>query len=81
MRPVLVTGENADAGGREFQVFRVIVSPAKQRRWPIYLVAAIVIIFVAKYPVAAAHVASKIGVLAGEVARDLSVFVSHVHLG
>jgi hypothetical protein len=37
MRPVLVTGENADAGGREFQVFRVIVSPAKQRRWPWYL--------------------------------------------
>ena len=63
------------------EVFRVHVSPAKQRRWPKYLAAAILILFVVKYPAAAAHVASQIGVLAGGAARGLSVFASHVHLG
>jgi hypothetical protein len=43
--------------------------------------AAILVLFVVKYPAAAAHVASEIGVLVGGVAKDVSVFASHVHIG
>jgi hypothetical protein len=62
-------------------MFRVHIKPEKQRKWPKYVAAAILVLFVVKYPAAAAHVASEIGVLAGGVAKDLSVFASHVHLG
>jgi Na+-transporting NADH:ubiquinone oxidoreductase subunit NqrB len=62
-------------------VFRVIVSPAKQRRWPRYVGAAILIAFMVKDPVAAAHLAHSIGRWVLAVASGLSAFVSGTRIG
>ena len=51
------------------------------RRWPGYVATAILVVFVFKYPVPAAHLADGIVHLISDSATGLATFVSGMHLG
>ncbi|MDL4777593.1 hypothetical protein [Actinomadura xylanilytica] len=50
------------------------------KKWPRYLVGAIVVLFVFKNPTAAAHLVSNLGALISQGADALSEFASALHL-
>jgi hypothetical protein len=51
------------------------------KKWPRYVVAAIVVIFVFKNPTTAAHMANNLSGLISQGAAALSRFASALHLG
>ncbi|MEV5747161.1 hypothetical protein AB0L00_05030 [Actinoallomurus sp. NPDC052308] len=54
---------------------------SQPRKWPRYVLGAIVIVFVFKNPTAAAHMVNNLGGLISQGATALSQFASALHLG
>jgi hypothetical protein len=51
------------------------------KKWPRYVVGAIVVVFVFKNPAAAAHLVNQLSGLVSQGANALSRFASALHLG